>query len=128
MVDDIFPIKIRASGQCGGGAYGYRGLFLSGKPEGRSWFAYDTNILSETTIEFIAYEMKDSFSGGIGREAFRFTVAAQKDQTRYDVEQRIKALAATRFYTERAAREDEAIGKIADEIRASLLAKHGGAA
>lgn len=128
MGEGIFPINLPATDGYGGGAYGFRGLFLDGKPAEKAWFAYDTNILSPTRIEFVAYGMLDSVWGGIGGESFRFTVDVDEERTHHDIEQRILQLAADEFHRLRAEEERAAILLIADDIRTAILAQRGGAA
>lgn len=133
---NVFPFTLHCNGK-GWSEHRYRDFFLSAKPAGLSWFGYDTILHSRTDIEFVVYDMKDSFYGGLGSVVCRFRSVVPPAVTKEHVEQRIFLLAAERREKELADEEAAIVRRYASEIRRSLprqnkkrralLAKHGGA-
>lgn len=129
---EIFPIKLRAyeTPHYTSSPHQYRAAFMAAwradttrTRRNDSWYAFDATIVSRTEVEFVAYHMRDSFSGGIGDECWRGKATVAADLTANDIERAIFKAAAERRDTERRAEELAIIERYADEIRAILTQK-----
>lgn len=116
---DVFPITLACNGK-GWSAFDYRDTFLSHKPKDASWYGYDVVIHDREEVEFVAYNIRDCFSGGLGNEAFRFKVGVPRHLTKKDVERRLWYLAEERRMAELAAQEKVIVSGYADDLRAAL--------
>lgn len=125
-LDEVFPIVIGCDHR-GWSDFHFQRLFLSNKPDGLIWFAYDVIINSPTEVEFVVYNMADSCYGGVGAKIASFSAVASVDTTRDAIERRIRAIATERRNAELQAAESIIIDGYADDIRAALSKSTGGA-
>ena len=118
----IFPIENNAyeTSNYTSSPYAYRdafrAAFLAANPKG-SFYAFSVKILSRTEVEFIAYDMRDNFSGGIGDEIWRGRAYVPPSLTETDVERAILRAARERLEDERQAADAVIVSGYADEIR-----------
>jgi len=95
-----------------------REVFIAGKPEGKSFYEYDVLVISSTSVEFVAYDLKCMSSGGRGRMTFRFKSKVSKDKTRALIHGQLDRLARdewVRLEEERKASEVKSIRRMLKE-------------
>jgi hypothetical protein len=98
----------------------YREVFKAARPADLRPYAYDVAILSRTLVEFVAYDMRDNFYGGIGQEIGRFRAKVPKRLTKPDVERAILDAAIAQREAELRVAEALIVKGYADQIRAAL--------
>lgn len=114
-----FPFTIHCTNSCTQ-PYGYYGTWMKTKPEKLVWYAYSVEIKSPTQIEFIAYDMRDSYFGGIGRKIGTFKATVTPDVTRKSIIARATDLAADKRQQELEAEEARIIGEYTHAILAEI--------
>jgi hypothetical protein len=77
-------------------SYDFRGVFLANKPAELTWFAYDVVIHSPTRIEFMVYDMRDTFFGGLGNIIANFSATVPATLTLKHMERQAMRLARAR--------------------------------
>lgn len=119
---EVFPIELRAreTEHHTSSPFQFRSAFLKAKPADMRWYEFDVIIKSRTHVEFVAYDIRDTVFGGIGREIWRGTATVPASLTNDDVERAIHRAARYRREEEIAAAEAAIVAGYADEIRAEL--------
>lgn len=119
----FFPFELHATDSHGWAANptDFKETFLKHKPAELSWYAYDVRIISQTQIEFIVFNMRDTCYGGIGREIAHFACTVDPAVTRNSIEKRAMRLAIEKRETEIAAAERSVIKSYADELLKGIL-------
>jgi hypothetical protein len=94
VAKEFYPFKIACydTGHFVQSPYEFRKPFLANKPEGHVWYGYDVIVKSPTEVEFVTYDMRDSY-GGLGRENGRFEATVDEAVTKEAIERRLNALA-----------------------------------
>lgn len=108
MKEHVFPFTLHCNDK-GWSAYEFRSSFLASKPDDLSWYGYDVIIHSRTNVEFVVYSMRNSFSGGLGREIARFSAKVPASMTNAEIERRALHLATIKREAELHAVETEII-------------------
>jgi hypothetical protein len=115
----IFPITLACDDR-GWSAYSFQKAFRAAKPEGLTWYGYDTIIHSSTDVEFVVYDMENNVHGGLGKKTGQFRATVPPSLTANDIDRKIVFLATERREAELRAAEQSIIAGYADEMRASL--------
>lgn len=117
--NDFFPFTLRAQETLNYtySPHAFREAFLSAKPEGMSWYAYDVIVRSPTKITFVVYDMRDMTYGGIGGEIGRVDWIVDPKITGQAMNDRMFALARDVRQQELEAAEMKVVAGYADQIR-----------
>lgn len=123
-MEGFFPIKLLAYDTPGytDSSMDFRLIFQKAKPEGLTWYAYDTIVKSPTLVEFVVYDLASNYmraeggSGRIGREIGRFEVKVSKKDTKKTMQNRALRLAEQQRHDELVAQEQQIIGSYAYKI------------
>lgn len=122
----IFPIELRAyeTPHYTSSPYQYRDAFLEAfradPAHPRGYYCYDVLIHSRTEVSFVAYDMRDNLSGGIGSKVWEGRATVSADLTREDVERAILWAATIQREDELRAAEAKIIEGYAHNIRAEI--------
>lgn len=117
--DNIFPIKLPCD-PLGWSSYSLQPYFLRATPADLTWYSYDTIIHSQSSVEFVVYDMADNTYGGVGKSIASFKADVPVNATAEAIDRRIVTLARARREAELRAAEEEIINSYAAGIRASL--------
>lgn len=117
----IFPITLSCS-PLGWSSYAFKPYFMEAKPADLIWYAYDTIIHSQTSVEFVVYDMADNVYGGLGKNIASFKATVPEHATTAAIDQKIAILARARRDAELLASEVAIVNDYAAEIRKSLTA------
>ena len=77
----LFPFTIYADSNHGGVSHGFRQIFMEHRKPDVTWYAADIIVNSDTEIEFVVYDMKDNFYGGVGKEIYRVPATVTQSKT-----------------------------------------------
>lgn len=118
---DFFPITL-----CdwhpvgGGGSHEFREIFLTHKPKDKHWYAYTVIVKSQTRIQFLVYDIRDTVYGGVGREIYRFSVNIPYTAILSAIKDYAEKLARLRREKELKEQEELIISKYTHEILSKL--------
>lgn len=121
---NIFPIKLYAYQSQSGhtnSESAFKDLFYSTKSKDMVWYAYDVHILSTNQVEFIVYDMRDSFHGGIGKEIGRYKVFCETKLTDKFIDKRLMEIAVDRRRNELEQIEQDIIDSYYKEAKQKYL-------
>lgn len=98
----------------------FRDTWLKIKPAKLTWYAFSVVVESPTQVEFIVFDMKDSYFGGIGNRIGTFKATVSPDVTRKSIIARAAELAADKREKELEAIEARIVGEYTQAILSEI--------
>lgn len=113
---DIFPITLLCDRENGWSEYDFRAIFITNKPDGLSWYGYDTIINSPTNVTFHVWDMYDWLYGGCGKIVHEFSVDVKSCITRKHIVSKAASLALAKVKQEKQYEDDVKAAYYAEEL------------
>ena len=98
----------------------FKDTWMKIKPAKLTWYAYSVEVKSPTEIEFIVFDMKDNYFGGIGAKIGTFKATVTPDVTRKSIIARAARLAADKREQELEAEEARIVGQYTHDILSEI--------